>query len=494
MPNVTCKYPGCTKWGRGGGHDGYCRAHFRQLNDGDDESSSEYDEESSSDDESPKSTSATAKTKSMRFDNCKHPGCNKWKQSKCQGYCLTHVKLLNASSDDSSSSGEEEESDRDDPPAAANSRCNHPGCTKNKQPKCFGYCQTHAKLYNDPIAAAALHALSSSSESEEDDEPTTPRNKSPNAYAGASYDAEKRKFRATVTVPKHMRKGNTSTFHLGYYALDIDAALAHDKGARILKLPSKVNFSTLKDYEKAKRAAGGKDDGMSPAAIKSKVKDLISKSHYKKYVREEELSDDDESDEEMSVASDRSGPSAAIIKREGRQVPDVTYAKSRSNKGGKHEGSRRTFLKPLFEVGDAVQACWWPDEKSRRANSASAWYPGTVRSYKEKKTNSPYGPTRTYDIHYDDDDELDGVEEQYVWSREDYTMNEKNWDYMSKKRNKGKSSWIGVKNVMDKKSTDSWAKIVGWYVATIDGREQKFAHISGKCFHVFLYQLPRYAL
>ena len=381
-------------------------------------------------------------------------------------------------SDDESSYDESSSDDDSDntAPSSAKSRCNHPGCTKNKQHNCFGYCQAHVKLYNDPIAAAALHALSSSEEEEEDDEP------SPNAYAGVSWDKVAKKYKSRISIPQNMRMAhkNKRVVYLGSYALAADAALAHDEGARLLKLPSKANFATIKDYEKAKRAVGGTNDGMSSAEILSKVKDVVSKIQPKSNIGDEELSDDDGSDEEMSVASDRSGPSAAI-KREERIAPDVTFAKSRSNKGGTNEHSRRIFLKPLFEVGDAVQACWWPDEKSRRANSASAWYPGTVRSYKEKKTSSPYGPTRTYDIHYDDDDELDGVEEQYVWSREDYVLNEKNLNYMSKKRNKGKSSWIGVKNATDKKSTDSWAKIVGWYVATIDGQEQKFSHISGKC-------------
>mgnify|MGYP000193082762 CR=1 FL=1 len=471
----VCKFPDCTKWGIGGGHRGYCQRHFRQLNDGDEESSSD-DGELSSDDDNGKQPSRSPGS------YCKYPGCNNHRQTKCQGYCRRHFMQCIASDDESSYDESSSDDDSDNTaPSSAKSRCNHPGCTKNKQHNCFGYCQAHVKLYNDPIAAAALHALSSSEEEEEDDEP------SPNAYAGVSWDKVAKKYKSRISIPQNMRMAhkNKRVVYLGSYALAADAALAHDEGARLLKLPSKANFATIKDYEKAKRAVGGTNDGMSSAEILSKVKDVVSKIQPKSNIGDEELSDDDGSDEEMSVASDRSGPSAAI-KREERIAPDVTFAKSRSNKGGTNEHSRRIFLKPLFEVGDAVQACWWPDEKSRRANSASAWYPGTVRSYKEKKTNSPYGPTRIYDIHYDDDDELDGVEEQYVWSREDYTMNEKNWDYMSKKRNKGKSSWIGVKNATDKKSTDSWAKIVGWYVATIDGQEQKFAHISGNVLWVVL--------
>lgn len=41
-----------------------------------------------------------------------------------------------------------------------------------------------------------------------------------------------------------------------------------------------------------------------------------------------------------------------------------------------------------------------------------------------------------------------------------------------------KSEWIGVRNVVDKSSSDHWAKIVGWYVASIDGKDQPFSLLS----------------
>ena len=37
---------------------------------------------------------------------------------------------------------------------------------------------------------------------------------------------------------------------------------------------------------------------------------------------------------------------------------------------------------------------------------------------------------------------------------------------------------IGVKKVVDKKSSDRWAKIVGWYSVVIDGQEQSFSLLS----------------
>lgn len=75
-------------------------------------------------------------------------------------------------------------------------------------------------------------------------------------------------------------------------------------------------------------------------------------------------------------------------------------------------------------------------------------------------------------MHFDDGDDLDDIEEFYVFLKEEYLLS------MRKLDGNSESEWIGVKNVLDRKSIDKWAKIVGWYVASIDGQEQPFSLLS----------------
>ena len=126
-------------------------------------------------------------------------------------------------------------------------------------------------------------------------------------------------------------------------------------------------------------------------------------------------------------------------------------------------------LKPLFEKGDNVYAAWWdPDTDTKRRNKAE-WFPGVVLSYEEASigASSKYGPTRLYHIMFDDGDELDNIEDYFVCSKTDYELTVK-----YKKP-------IGVRNRRDAKSTDEWAKIVGWYEITgEDGKVQSFSLLT----------------
>ena len=96
-----------------------------------------------------------------RMTYCNYPGCTKHCQSNCHGYCLTHVKLFLSDDDEFPPNNGKKVSKRrsraPDSPRAADSNLKSP-------PE-----EMIAKLRNDPIAAAALDALSSS----EDDVPTT---------------------------------------------------------------------------------------------------------------------------------------------------------------------------------------------------------------------------------------------------------------------------------------------------------------------------------
>ncbi|KAL3765684.1 hypothetical protein ACHAW5_006364 [Stephanodiscus triporus] len=129
-------------------------------------------------------------------------------------------------------------------------------------------------------------------------------------------------------------------------------------------------------------------------------------------------------------------------------------------------------LKPLFDVGEEVYAAWWDDSHVLKDGTNASWFPGKVKSYREVNTDSPYGPSRFYDILYDDDDEIDGLEDYWVFSKVDYLLS---------MRNVGDSSWIGVRNETDQllgKEDILWPRIVGWYVATIDGKDKSYSRLS----------------
>mmetsp|Transcript_8925 Transcript_8925/g.15776 ORF Transcript_8925/g.15776 Transcript_8925/m.15776 type:complete len:866 (-) Transcript_8925:73-2670(-) len=134
---------------------------------------------------------------------------------------------------------------------------------------------------------------------------------------------------------------------------------------------------------------------------------------------------------------------------------------------------RNRGRKPFLEVGEEVCAAWWPDTKRR---DTASWYAGRVKSYREVESNNEggedeYGPVRLYKIKYDEDgDELDGIPEHFVFPKADYLLSTENHASSHK--------WKGVQNVVDVKSNDQYAKLVGWYTATIDDREEDFARLA----------------
>ncbi len=84
-------------------------------------------------------------------------------------------------------------------------------------------------------------------------------------------------------------------------------------------------------------------------------------------------------------------------------------------------------------------------------------------------------------FRFEDGDELDGIEDAYIFNKKDYELTIEN-----AKNNEGQVKWIGVKNVLDEKSSDLWAKSVGWYSADIDGGEHYFSLLLGKCVYFAL--------
>jgi len=77
-------------------------------------------------------------------------------------------------------------------------------------------------------------------------------------YVGVTFNKTHNKFQACIT---HFRKQH----YLGRYRLAVDAAKAYDESAKLLKGAGwKINFSSEKDFEKAKQAEIGnirKEDG-----------------------------------------------------------------------------------------------------------------------------------------------------------------------------------------------------------------------------------------
>eukprot|EP00581_Thalassiosira_minuscula_P018984 CAMPEP_0183723064 /NCGR_PEP_ID=MMETSP0737-20130205/14797_1 /TAXON_ID=385413 /ORGANISM="Thalassiosira miniscula, Strain CCMP1093" /LENGTH=573 /DNA_ID=CAMNT_0025953315 /DNA_START=84 /DNA_END=1802 /DNA_ORIENTATION=- len=150
-------------------------------------------------------------------------------------------------------------------------------------------------------------------------------------------------------------------------------------------------------------------------------------------------------------------------------------------------------IKPHFRAGDKVYAAWWEDS---RRECAPSWYPGTVKwckRVKEVESNDSssvrrsgrehqrcYGPLRLYHVKFDDGDELDGIEDRYVFSKDDYLLQipSNNGNDEGKAFSVG-NKWIGVTTVTDPKSTDGWASTVGWYnVTKRDGQKQSFSFLS----------------
>ena len=115
-----------------------------------------------------------------------------------------------------------------------------------------------------------------------------------------------------------------------------------------------------------------------------------------------------------------------------------------------HAALLKKDRKPQFKVHDKVFAPWWPESKSK---SKQTWCSGVITEYSLVKYGE-YGEIRKYSIRFDvDKSVIHGIEDYCVFSREDYLLHGK--------------KWLGVENSLDVQSRDKWARVVGWYEATI---------------------------
>jgi len=121
--------------------------------------------------------------------------------------------------------------------------------------------------------------------------------------------------------------------------------------------------------------------------------------------------------------------------------------------------------KPLLQSEDIVRVKYWPNNDKTLEPS---WEKGTIiscRSYTEHEDIDGYGSRRVYSVKFDNGD-LQTVEDYQVTLEDEYLLS---------KRVK-ESDWKGVKRVVDKESSDPWAREVGWYVATCTCIEKGVKH------------------
>jgi hypothetical protein len=135
--------------------------------------------------------------------------------------------------------------------------------------------------------------------------------------------------------------------------------------------------------------------------------------------------------------------------------------------------AKKEMLKPRYQVGEEVYAAWWPEGNMR--DERPLWYLGRVKSFKDQRCSSgkgagEYGAVRLYKIRYTDDgSEQDNIPEHFVFHKDDYLLSTDNGP---------QHQWKGVKNIVHKDSDDAWASLIGYYVATIGGKEQFFSRLS----------------
>jgi len=133
-------------------------------------------------------------------------------------------------------------------------------------------------------------------------------------------------------------------------------------------------------------------------------------------------------------------------------------------------------LRPILKARSAIYAAYWPPDDVNRITEPE-WYPGVVSSVRVGKVPSDikYGQVRYYNVNYDDGDVLKNIPDHFVFAAEEYLLQVNHDEAVSEGK---KKPWRGVKNTMDKRSKDQWAKCIGWYVATIEGEKYSFSDLS----------------
>ena len=122
-----------------------------------------------------------------------------------------------------------------------------------------------------------------------------------------------------------------------------------------------------------------------------------------------------------------------------------------------------------IEVGERVVAAWWEDPLDTKSPPAG-WFPGVVKACRKLEQGGRFGPTRFYDVEFDDGDALDDIEDIFVFPENEYS-------FLSRERtDKTFSGWKGVKNVLGDGSADRWAETVGYW--ELDGKKDGKNHLA----------------
>jgi len=124
--------------------------------------------------------------------------------------------------------------------------------------------------------------------------------------------------------------------------------------------------------------------------------------------------------------------------------------------------------KPMFEIGDFVNAEWSSD------NNAITYKRGVVKSYEEDdEEDDGYGPHRVYKVEFDNGITRDNIGDHEIGEHPEADwMGPSNW---YKQTGSPKGVNFGLDDVS---TTDKWATGVGWHVATIDSIGVPFVRLS----------------
>jgi len=363
---------------------------------------------------------------------CMAEGCKKYKEGRCDGYCMEHFKVL-----------ADLESIKI---VLAFKKCKTEGCSRNKIASCQGFCSlcfTENSRDSDPVIKAA------------DKVPKT-------KVALTSTSVKKAKVTLTSTSPKRAKVISASTS--AKKANATPASTSAKKANATPAFTSAKNAKGIPCSTSAKKAkatlasTSAKKAKVTPAPTSAKSGATKTKTRKKKSCKMEGC--------EKHARSNLDGYCIGHSKFLSQLSVPLPTPKSQLEKS----------LKPILKGGSAIYAAYWPPDDPKRVTEPS-WYPGVVSTCKVSVTpaDEKYGSVRYYDVKYDDGDKLNKIPDHFVFAEEDYLLH---LCLDGKSTGTKKASWIGVKNVTDRRSKDQWAKCVGWYVATIEGGNYSFPRLS----------------
>ena len=268
------------------------------------------------------------------------------------------------------------------------------------------------------------------------------------------------------------------------------------------KRNASTDADAMKRESKCKRSSSDKqeEDGVKPNIAANKARaahKMEAKDHAKKestcYQKDEEVKKEEKQGDEPSSSEQDEDRLVDSLKKEEQELaesasrndntvsPSPVKSSCNTNTNSKINMPKLISplpaknlhnLKPTYEAGAEIYAAWWDPHTDAQRQGIPAWYPGKVKSYHEYDSQYyRYGPRRLYNIVYSDGDELNKLQDYWIFPRKDYELTMRLEDM----------GWepIGVTKRNDKtNSGDKWADMVGWYEVKIDGENQQFSLLS----------------